>query len=51
MGFTFEWLHLGQGKLKTANVRGAYGPNEIFFIGGINWMTPSWRETFGPGES
>jgi len=52
LGFAFEWLHLGQGKLKTANVRGSYGPNEIFFIGGaINWMTPSWKETFGRGES
>jgi long-chain fatty acid transport protein len=52
VGLLFQWLHLGQGKLKTANVRGSYGPNEIFFFGAtLNWMTPSWKQTFGRGES
>lgn len=52
IGILFQWLHLGQGRLRTDNVRGSYENNEIFFFGGtINWMTPSWRETFGRGES
>jgi hypothetical protein len=52
LGLMFEWLHLGQGKLKTANLRGSYGPNEIFFLGAtLNWMTPSWGETLGLAES
>jgi len=52
VGLLFQWLHFGQGKLKTANVRGSYGPNEIFFFGAtLNWMTPSWKQTFGRGES
>jgi long-chain fatty acid transport protein len=48
LGLIFQWLHLGSGKVRTANVRGSYGPNDIFFFGAtINWMTPSWRQTFG----
>jgi len=52
VGLVFQWLHLGDGKLRTDNVRGSYGPHEIFFFGAtINWMTPSWRQTFGMDDA
>ena len=50
VGYLFQWLHLGQGKIRSANVAGSYGPNDVFFLGAvINWMTPSWRQTFSRG--
>jgi hypothetical protein len=59
IGLLFEWLHLGKGKIKSADAAGipgsgiadSYGPNEVFFLGAtINWMTPSWRQTTGKAE-
>ena len=47
-GLIFEWAHLGKAKIRQSGLAGSYGPNEIFFFGAtLNWMTPSWRETFG----
>jgi long-subunit fatty acid transport protein len=52
LGLVFEWVHLGEAKIRQNTIRGSYGPNEIFFLGAtVNWMTPSWRQTFGMSES
>jgi long-chain fatty acid transport protein len=51
VGLNFEWVNLGNGKLRTPNVRGNYERNDLFFVGvTMNWRTDSWRETFGGGE-
>jgi len=52
LGFLFQWLNLGKGKIRNGNLAGSYKQNDVFFVGAtINWMTPSWRETFGRSES
>jgi long-chain fatty acid transport protein len=48
VGCNFEWVSLGNSKVRTANVRGNYKRNDLFFVGiTMNWGTESWKDTFG----
>lgn len=43
LGFAFEYVNLGRGRLNTANVRGDYERNEIFFfMFSVNWKKLPW---------
>jgi long-chain fatty acid transport protein len=51
LGVNFEWVNLGESKVRTPNVRGRYQRNDLFFLGlTMNWGTESWRSTFARGE-
>jgi long-chain fatty acid transport protein len=52
VGVSFEWVHLGKGKVRTPGLRGSYQRNELFFVGfNVNWGIESWREQFGLDKS
>jgi long-chain fatty acid transport protein len=52
VGVSFEWVHLGKGKVRTPALRGSYGRNELFFVGfNVNWGIKSWRDQFGFDKS
>jgi len=52
VGVSFEWIHLGAGKIRTAGLRGNYERNELFFFGvNLDWGIESWREQFGLDKS
>jgi len=52
VGVSFEWVHLGSGKIRTPALRGSYERNDLFFVGfNLNWGVESWREQFGLDKS
>ena len=52
VGASFNWVHLGAGKIRTPALRGSYERNELFFFGfNVNWGIESWREQLGLDKS
>lgn len=52
LGFSFEWVHLGNAPVDSKNAKGDYSRNEMFLFGlSLNWKTDSWRRTLGLDET